>query len=78
VETPFGVPPGTATNDAPVTVADGEAIACAIAKAADGVIVAWADPATVSTTSASAAAIIPRDRADLIMVHFLPALMAAS
>jgi hypothetical protein len=27
VETPFGVPPGWATNDAPVTFADGDGIA---------------------------------------------------
>src|SRR5262249_23076751 len=35
VETPSGVPPGWATNEAPVTIADGGAIACAIVSADD-------------------------------------------
>jgi hypothetical protein len=73
VETPSGVLPGIATNDAPVTVADGDAIACAIAGAADGVIVACADPTTVGTTTTSTAAINPRERVDLTRPSRWPA-----
>jgi hypothetical protein len=73
VDTPSGVPlGGIETKDAPVTFAEGDAIACAIASAPVGVIVAWAAPTTVSTANASAAAVTPRERADLIMMHLLP------
>src|SRR5262245_49757244 len=63
VETPSGVPPGSATNDAPVTFADGDAIAWATVSAFDdGVIVACAPAVTPASTSpASTATSTSRD-----------------